>query len=95
MTRIRFYFDRHWSFIVTDRYTVFPFLAIVICLAIYGSYNRQDWELIGRSGNIFALAGGLMSLRVFLGLVLVLLTRNCSRGLCRKNLRMLAACNST
>jgi hypothetical protein len=61
--RMQSFFGRHWSFIVTDPIVALTFLSVVFSLALYGSFNRQDWQLIGRGGNLMILAGVLMSLR--------------------------------
>ena len=62
-SKLRLFFYRHWSFIVTDSRMYIPLLLLVFVFSLVWSFYISNWEPISRFGSIIVIVGAFIGLR--------------------------------
>jgi hypothetical protein len=61
--RIKIFFNRHWSYVITDLRIYKPLLIILFFLTICATFKFDTWAWVSRSGSILVVFGAVLGLR--------------------------------
>lgn len=61
--RIKIFFNRHWSYVITDLRIYKPLLIILFVLTIWAAFKFNNWTWVSRYGSILVVFGATLGLR--------------------------------
>lgn len=63
MNNLKLFFNRHWSFVITDHRVYLPFLVGTLLFSFWLSVFFSSWTWISRYGSLLVIVGAVIGLR--------------------------------